>query len=65
MSQEEMAKKIMKDPEAQKIFQKIQLGVKVGKIQQSEILEVQKLSASDPKAAQKKIEELLKRVENL
>lgn len=65
MSQEEMAKKIMQDPEAQKMFQKIQLGIKVGKIKQSELLEVQKLSASNPREAQKKVEELLKRIENL
>ena len=65
MSQEEMAKKLMEDPEAQKIFQKLQLGVKIGKIKQSELIEIQKLSASNQREAQKKVEELLKRVEDL
>ncbi len=65
MSQEEMAKKLMEDPEVQKIFQKIHIGVKIGKIKQNELLKVQTLMSSNPKEAQKKVEELLKRVEDL
>ena len=63
MSQEDMAEKLMEDPEAQQVVQKIQLAVKMGKIRQSELLEIQELSQTSPRKAQKKMNELLKRVE--
>lgn len=63
MKQEEMAEKLMEDPEAQQVVQKIQLAVKMGKIRQSELLEIQELSQTSPRKAQKKMNELLKRVE--
>ena len=63
MSQEQMAEKLMQDPEAQETVQKIQLAVKMGKVRQSELLEIQELSEKSPRKAQKKMNELLKRVE--
>ena len=63
MSQEEMAQKVMEDPDAQQVVQKIQLAVKMGKIRQSELLEIQELSQTSSRKAQKKMNELLKRVE--
>ena len=63
MSQEQMAEKLMEDPDAQQVVQKIQLAVKMGKIRQSELLEIQELSQSKPREAQKKMNALLKRVE--
>lgn len=63
MSQEEMAEKLMEDPEAQQVVQKIQLAVKMGKIRQSELLEIQELSQTSQRQAQKKMNELLKRIE--
>ena len=63
MSQEQMAEKLMEDPDAQQVVQKIQLAVKMGKIRQSELLEIQELSQTSPRKAQKKMNELLKRVE--
>ena len=63
MKQEEMAEKLMEDPEAQQVVQKIQLAVKMGKIRQSELLEIQELSQTSQRKAQKKMNELLKRIE--
>ena len=63
MSQEQMAEKLMEDPDAQQVVQKIQLAVKMGKIRQSELLEIQELPQTSPRKAQKKMNELLKRVE--
>lgn len=63
MSQEDMAKKIMEDPEAQQVIQKMQLAVKMGKVRQQELIEIQELSQKSPRQAQKKMEELLKRID--
>ena len=63
MSQQEMAERLMEDPEAQETVQKIQLAVKMGKVRQSEILEIQELSQKSPRKAQKKMNELLKRID--
>lgn len=63
MSQEEMEQKMMEDPEAQEVVKKIHLAVKMGKIRQQELLDIQSMAQDNPRKAQKAMNELLKRIE--
>ena len=63
MSQEEMAQKMMGDSSFQEMIGKFQKAVESGRISRGEIMDLQRKMAKDPKAAEKDMKALYKRIE--
>lgn len=59
MSQEEMAKELMKEPGVQEMLAAIQKGLASGAITKSDLLALQARAMSSPGEAQKELEALL------
>lgn len=62
-SMEEIAQEMMKDPDVQKMMQRVQIGLKTGRVTQQDLTNIQQKAMANPKEAQREMDELMKKLE--